>query len=420
MKIASLNKTGSQRIAQLNKYLKENHGVKVTGFHSKSKLEQVRETAHKHVVRIRNSNKKFNLDPEYAKFLGVRDMIDTMLEEGVYAESPAMQKMKKSVEETVKKLMDSGYTMDEACGECMNRFRQDSRFAYDDEFVLPIVLKAAKDYMEECGSGSMYDSAEIQTDLSDRLLAELAKECDVELVDTSSYDTIEEKLNSFAEVSGKTRESVVSFLNGLDDDALPKGIQMFGRKIGEANAFVKARKDAISSGKKEFEVDGKKYKVTGDTSNEKEETNESMFDDIIAELITEEVEVEQAEVVMALRSLSDDIQDQIERIGRMMNEDLPAIADQMTAEFGADQAMSVKSSLEQTLQGVLDAAKAGKDGVDASVGQLTGTGSPMVDPAMADAGMEEPGMEEPVDNVPAASGPEEEPLGRAPIEEPGV
>ena len=41
-----------------------------------------------HVVRLRNTNKKFNIDPEYAKYLGVRDVIDTMLEEGVYADSP--------------------------------------------------------------------------------------------------------------------------------------------------------------------------------------------------------------------------------------------------------------------------------------------------------------------------------------------
>ena len=65
----------------------------------------------------------------------------------MYAESPAMQKCRYEYE-TVKALMDSGYTVDEASKECMNKFRQDPRYAYDDEFVLPIVLKAAKDYME--------------------------------------------------------------------------------------------------------------------------------------------------------------------------------------------------------------------------------------------------------------------------------
>ena len=48
---------------------------------------------------------------------------------------------------SVPQLMDSGYTVDEASKECMNRYRQDNRFVHDDEHV-PIVLKAAKDYFE--------------------------------------------------------------------------------------------------------------------------------------------------------------------------------------------------------------------------------------------------------------------------------
>ena len=152
MKINNFNKTGYDKVKELNSYLKENHGVKVSGFHPKAKLEKVREQAQQHVITLRNTNKKFNLDPEYAKYLGVRDVIDVILESGLYADSPALEGMKSEIYANVQNLMDSGYTMDEASKQCMNNFRQDSRYAYDDEFVLPIVLKAAKDYMESCGS----------------------------------------------------------------------------------------------------------------------------------------------------------------------------------------------------------------------------------------------------------------------------
>ena len=97
MKIANFNQTPLDRIKAMNNYLKENHGVKVSGFHTKNKLETVREKAEMHVVRLRNTNKKFNLDPEYAKYLGVRDVIDTMLEEGVYADSPALEGMRQAL-----------------------------------------------------------------------------------------------------------------------------------------------------------------------------------------------------------------------------------------------------------------------------------------------------------------------------------
>jgi len=124
-----------------------------------------------------------------------------------------------------------------------------------------------------------------QTDLNEFLLSELAKECGVELSDVDSLKAIEEKIDAFAQVSGKSRDAVIGFLNGLEEDAVVGGIQMFGRKIGEQNKFVGARKDAIAQGKDEFEVDGETFKVTGDTSDEKKQAKESMFDDIIDEIL---------------------------------------------------------------------------------------------------------------------------------------
>ena len=364
--------------------------------------------------------KKFNIDPEYAKYLGVRDVIDTMLEEGVYADSPALEGMRQELNAEVQNLMDGGYTVDEACAETMNRYRQDPRYAYDDEFVLPIVIKAAKAYESSCNRES------IESDINEPVLRELAKEVGIDLETVDNYDAIEEKLGTFANVSGKSRDAVVGFLNGLELDSITPGIQMFGAKIGEQNKFTGARQDAIEKGEKEFEVDGKTYKVSGDTKDEEKQAKKEskMFDDIVDEMIAEEVEVEQAEVVMAIRALADDVQNHIERIGRMVNEDIPAIADQMVAEFGVDQAGQIKDQMEQALQALLDANKVGKDGVDAVVGQLTGMGSladagaPMDAPVDAPVDAEAP-VDAPVDNVPAAAGPEAEPLGRAEVEPAG-
>jgi len=424
MRITNFKKTGSAKFKELNGYLKENHGVKITGFHSRNKLENVREQAEAHVVRLRNTNKKFNLDPEYAKYLGVKDVIDVMLEEGMYVESPAMQEMKQMINDGIQQLMDSGYTVDEASAECMNRFRQDSRFAHDDEFVLPIVLKAAKDYMEACGMKSEDAPQFPSTDIGEFLFKEMAREVGMELDNVDTLKAIEEKLGMFAEVSGKSRDAVVGFLNGLEEDAVGNGIQMFGKKVSEQNRFTGARKDAIAQGKDEFEVDGETYKITGDTKDEKKQAKESMFDDIIDDMISEST-VEEAEVVMAARALSDDIQDQIERLGRMQNEDIPAIADQMRAEFGAEAAQSFGNAMNAALEAHLGNSKSTKAEMDNAIGTITGEA-----PASAPAGdmglgnpeapMDMPAddmpMDEPVDNLPAAAGPEEEPLGRAPVE----
>ena len=260
---------------------------------------------------------------------------------------------------------------------------------------------------------------EADTDLNPHLFAALANEVGVATTEQGCLQAIEEKLGLFSQVSGKSRDSIVGFLNGLEEDSVAGGIQMFGRKVAEQNKFTGARKDAIAKGEDEFEVDGKKYKVTGDTSDEKKQAKESMFDDLINDILNEEVDVEQAEVVMAVRALADDIQDHIERIGRMMNEDVPAIADQMRAEMGASQAQQWADATTGTLNTYMDSAKATKAGMDQQVAGLSGEEQVG---GLGDTGIEEPAMgaempaEEPaVDDIAAAAGPEDEPLGRAEV-----
>ena len=150
-----------------------------------------------------------------------------------------------------------------------------------------------------------------------------------------------------------------------------------------------------------------------------------MFDDIIGDMLAEEVDVEQAEVVMAARALADDIQDMIARLGKMQNEDVPAIADQMRAEMGAEVASGFNSQMGTTLSAHLEATKATKDAMETAIAQITGDaplGAPGGDMGLADVEEPMPTEEPSIDDMamdttePAAAGPEDEPLGRAPVE----
>jgi hypothetical protein len=354
MFLNQFNPTPTTRVAKLNNLLIEQFGIKVTpGKTARAKLEKLRENADMQIVRLRNSNKKFQLEPEYAKYLGIRDVIDTMLSEGMYPESAAMESLKGKIADKVRELMDKGYNDQEASDECMNQVRLDSSHCFDDEVTKPMVMVAVKRYVEECGMRESMDEVLglPETDLSEKLLGELAREVGQEVETLENYDAIEEKLALFAEVSGKSRDAVVGFLNSLDEDKIQSGIRYFGGQI----AFENKKKDHDGDG----DIDADDYLAARDNAIKKaikkrKDANESMFDDIIDEMITEEVDVEQAEVVMAIRALADDIQDQVERLGRMMNEDLPAIADQMRAEMGASQAQGFVDSVTGVLQGHLD------------------------------------------------------------------
>ena len=131
-------------------------------------------------------------------------------------------------------------------------------------------------------------------------------------------------------------------------------------------------------------------------------------------MINEEVEgtsIEEAEVVMAVRALADDIQGHVEEIGRMTNESLPAIADQMRGEMGAQAAAAFADSVNGLLGGYLENSKLAKEGIDNAIAGLIGAGT--IVNAEPEVGLEEPAMDV---NEPAAAGPEEEPLGRTPVE----
>lgn len=428
MFITDFNQNNKEKIISLQKTLKEEFGIAIVQkFPTADKLKLLKDSADRKIVSIKGSSQQFQLEPEYIKYLGIRDLSATMLAEGIYAESPKYEEMKQSLCASVQNLMDSGYTMDEACGECMNRYRMDPNWAFDDDHVNTIVLKAAKDYMESC-SGKMEAIDEVldetNTELNEYLLRELAKECGVELSDVSSIDAIEEKLNMFAQVSGKSRDSIVGFLNGLEEDKVEAGIRYFGGQI----AFENKGKDHDGDG----DVDSDDYMAARDKAikkaMKKQDAKESMFDSIIDEMIAEEIEgttVDEAEVVMAVRALADDIQDQVERLGRMKNEDIPAISDSMISEFGLEKAQGFKEQAEQILDDALQSSKSSKEGIDGLIGSITGVGSL----GTSDLEAEEPmGLDAPADGVdpmadmdldvnePAAAGPEEEPLGRAPVE----
>ena len=431
MFIRDFNPQGQTKITKINKLLSEQFGMTIkTAFPKKAKIEAIIEMADMAIVKLKDSSKQFQLQPEYAKYLGIKDIMSNMLSESMYAESPAFKELKGQIKTRIHELMDGGYTEDEAISRCANDCRE-MPHAYNDDALQPIIITAAKQYMQDssCSNEALEELAVEgpQTDLNEKLLAELAKECGVELTDATSYDAIEEKLGMFAEVTGKSRDSVVGFLNGLEEDKLEAGIRYFGGQI----AFENKGKDHDGDG----DVDSDDYMAARDkaikNAIKKQDAKESMFDDILNDMLAEEIEgttIEEAEVVMAVRALADDIQDHVERLGRMVNEDIPAISDQMVHEFGAQRAADFKTQAETILQGALDSSKQAKDGVNQLVGGITGEGTSIMGDETGSIDDMPMGGDSPIDdmatmpepemdiNEPAASGPESEPLGRAPVE----
>lgn len=105
----------------------------------------------------------------------------------------------------------------------------------------------------------------------------------------------------------------------------------------------------------------------GNTMNEKENLVKNL-----RRLL--ETEVSQAEVMMAAKGFAQELQEMIEKIGRLQNEDLPPVTDQMRETYGMESSSAFQTQIYGALQGVMDALYTAKGQVDDAVSNMASTG----------------------------------------------
>lgn len=148
-------------------------------------------------------------------------------------------------------------------------------------------------------------------------------------------------------------------------------------------------------------------------------------------VILEDQNLDQAETLLAAKDLSDRLQDMAEDAAKMAVDRLMPLVDTMKAQFGQPAAEGFNAVVKDNLQKVLDTIIDAKDQTDNAILTLQGGGTPSAatdisselpgEEAGAAAGPELGGetggadidFEKEFDAMPATSGPEESPLGRA-------
>lgn len=146
-----------------------------------------------------------------------------------------------------------------------------------------------------------------------------------------------------------------------------------------------------------------------------------------------ESEVDQAESIIAARGFSQELQDMLQSLGRLLNEDLPTVSEQMRNSLGPDIATAFEDQTTEVLQTVMDQLRDGKQSIDNSVAEISAGGVPsggsndMEDDEFNDLGdddldldlddeeMDDEEMdddEDPFAGADVSAGPDEEPLGR--------
>ena len=67
---------------------------------------------------------------------------------------------------------------------------------------------------------------------------------------------------------------------------------------------------------------------------------------------------------MAARGIVDELQDVVEKLGKIQNDQLGPLADEMVYTHGPEQVETFKSSVDTAIAGLLDSARSTKDAVN--------------------------------------------------------
>lgn len=85
-----------------------------------------------------------------------------------------------------------------------------------------------------------------------------------------------------------------------------------------------------------------------------------------------EGELGKSEAILAAKDMVDSVQDMIEKVGKLQNEQLPALIDSIRDQIGAAQADQFKNSVGQVLGSLSQQLNQSRDSVDGAARALTG------------------------------------------------
>ena len=123
------------------------------------------------------------------------------------------------------------------------------------------------------------------------------------------------------------------------------------------------------------------------------------------QLITES-EMAKAEATLAAKDMVDSIQDMLEKIGKMQNEQLPALLDTIRDQIGEQQAESFKGTVTPLLQQLWQQLSTGREQADGAARALTGEATPDMNMGGMDTDMGAPAPDSGMAPAPEAPAPE--------------
>lgn len=378
MLVKEFKNSNLENLDKISSNLKEQFGYKVE-VTSLKKLQENLKSIEENIVNIKANSTYFQRDPMYAKNIMLKSAYTNMLAEGMYFEGEVYEKCLEELKDHALGCMATGDDYDQAMDSARKSY-EIMPVRYPADMIMFKLGEMVQEHIRNLQEGGAEEEV-VSSEYTDAVDGKLPK-----------YKHAYRKLGSSA--SGDDRSQAKAMVSILKS----KGIDA---SVPDAMKFLKS-------------LDEQKLAETLKLISEYIENNPEEF-------ITEDVEVEEAEVIIAARALSDQIQDAVEDIGRAFNEDLPAIVDQMRGQLGIEKAQPFGENVGSALEGLLNQLKDAKEQVDSAIGGVTGT-EPLISTDMEDpdaqidpiGDMDDMGGDELDDfaGADANAGPVDDPLGR--------
>ena len=358
-----LNDIGSDpttTLRKINQHLESNYGFKITEDVKDQDLVAIMETIQDEISDLKIKGNDAKGSPEISKRLLVLEGIKTLREFAVMQfQSPKLETVVRSmVDFVIDSFHNSGTSMsdfDEAVKDAMKVYRS-SQYRFPDDYIQQRVHQAA---LDECSSASQPPV----------MGAPMMEEDEEEIADEE------------ADMKGLTERDIWSGegkRQHANSGHAPLELNAQQRstmgKLG-VNADEPEENDQVPMVRNPRTGQMQQDPFAAHAAARRKGTTMREHKNLVKNLRRLlETEVSQAEVMMAAKGFAQELQEMVEKIGRLQNEDLPPVTDQMRETYGGDSASAFQTQIYSALQSVMDSLYTAKGQVDDAVANMASTG----------------------------------------------
>lgn len=432
MLLNDIGKTPTSTLKKINEHLQANYGFKISESVQDQDLVAIMEQIQDEISELKIKGEDAKASPEISKRLLVLEGIRTLREFAMAGfQSPLLDKVVQNlVDYVVDTFHISGMSMhdfEEALHAAMKEYRS-SRYRFPDDLIEQRVRQTAMSQLQgSTGTQSApmmedeEETAEDQEDLEEDKWIHtnpakrgMFKGKDAEDIDSekSALKRHDEKNSGHVSAADKTKMHELEFAARAksgsleEDDVWGSEGKRSGALGGHAPTSFNTRQQQLLGLDKDDEEPTPmvRDKTTGrmvpdpfaaHAAQRKQGIQMKESQNLVRRLRNLlETEVSQAEVMMAAKGFAQELQEMVEKIGRLQNEDLPPVTDQMRETYGMESASAFQTQIYGALQSVMDALYTAKQQVDDAVGNMAATGqvTAAVDMDKEVGGMEDPAM----------------------------